>query len=90
MGSHLEELSVFIRELRGSLAPSRVSMSGFQRLQKLEFPLEIAICNMTTATAYGAATPNTLLVVEDVPTNRHQELDDDTPFISDLVPASIS
>lgn len=46
-GSHLEGLSVIISELRGSIAPGRVSMSGFQRLQKLELPLEAATCNIT-------------------------------------------
>ena len=49
VGSHLVELSVSIRELRGSLAPGKASMRGFQRLQKLEFPLEIAMCNLTAA-----------------------------------------
>lgn len=90
VGSHLEELSVSICELRGSLAPGWVSMRGFQRLQKLEFPLDIAVCNMTAAPAYRATKPNISLVVGDVSTDKHHQLNDDAPFISDLVPASIS
>ncbi len=46
VGSHLEELSVTIRELRGSIAAGKVSMRDFQRLRKLEFPLEVAVCNL--------------------------------------------
>lgn len=89
-GSHLEELSVSIRELRGSIAPGTVSTRGFQRLRKLEFPLDIAICNITSAAAYRAATmPNEPLVVEDGSTDHH-ELNDGDPFMGDLVPASVS
>lgn len=89
-GSHLEELSVSIRELRGSIAPGRASMRGFQRLRKLELPLEIAMCNITAAAACRTATPlSESLVVEDGSTE-HPELDEDEPFISDLVPASVS
>ena len=89
-GSHLEELSVSIRELRGSIAPGRVSMRGFQRLRKLELPLEIAICNITAAAACRAApTPNESLVVGDDSMDHHT-LDDDETFVGDLVPASVS
>lgn len=91
VGSHLEELSVLIRELCGSIAPGKASMRGFQRLRKLEFPLEIAVCNIIAATACRAATtPKKSLVVEDGLTDEHHELDDDEPLISDLVPASVS
>jgi len=91
VGSHLEQLSIFIHELRGSLAPDRVSMRGFKRLQKLEFPLEIAVCNMTSATASrDAAPPNISLIFEGVLTDEHHELNDDALFISDLVPVSVS
>jgi hypothetical protein len=43
VGDHLKELSVSIKkdELRGSIPPGKVSMRGFQQLQKLELPLEI-------------------------------------------------
>ena len=91
VGSHLEELPVSIRQLRGSIASGKESMRGFQRLRKLEFPLELAVCNITAGTACRAATtPNKSLVVGDGPTDGHHELDDDEPFISDLVPASVS
>lgn len=84
-GSHLVELSVSIRELRGSLAPGKASMRGFQRLQKLEFPLEIALCNITAA-ACRAATPNEFLVGG----STDHELDYCEQLIDDLVPASVS
>ncbi len=91
VGSHLEELSVFIRDLRGPIAPGKVSMRGFEQLRKLEFPLEIAACNITVATACRAATtPNKPLMIGGGSTDEHHELDDDKPFISDLVPASVS
>lgn len=51
VGSHLAELSISIPELRGSIAPGKASMRGFQQLQKLEFPLEIAMRNLTAATS---------------------------------------
>lgn len=91
VGSHLEELSVFIRELRGSIAPGKASMRGFQRLRRLECPLELAVCNITAATACRAATtPDKSLVIGDGSTDEHHALDDHEPFISDLVPASVS
>ena len=90
VGSHIGELSVSMRELRGSIAPGRVSMSGFQRLRKLELPLEIAVCNITAAAARPAATlPNESLADGDGSTDYH-ELDDEETFIVDLVPASVS
>ena len=84
VGSHLEEFSVSIRELRGSLPPGKASMRGFQRLRKLEFPLEIAVCNIT------ANTPNEFLVVGDDSTHEPHESEDDEPLIRDLVPTSVS
>jgi len=78
-GSHLVELLVSIYTLRGSVAPGKASMRNFQRLQRLEFPLEIASCNMV-----AAATS-----VEGLQIN--QEVDLPEPFIfGDLVPASVS
>lgn len=49
VGSHLEELSIRIGELHGSIIPGKISMCGFQNLQKLELPLEAAMCNLTSA-----------------------------------------
>lgn len=90
VGSHLEELSISIRELRGSIAPGKVSMRGFQRLRKLEFPLEIAVCNIIAATPCRAATtPNQALVVKDDSTDEHPDLKNDESFIDDLVPDSV-
>jgi hypothetical protein len=80
-GSYLEELSISIRELSGSITPGRASMRDFQRLQKLEFPLEIAMCNITAAGS-RVATPNEVLT--------DQGPDKFESFISDLVPASVS
>jgi len=79
VGSHLVELSVSICELRGSIAPGKASIRDFQRLQKLEFPLEIASCNMTAA-AYSVEGSTT-----------EHEIDSCEPsIIGDLVPASVS
>ena len=47
--SHLEELSINISELHRSIVPKKISMYGFQNLQKLELPLEAAMCNLTSA-----------------------------------------
>jgi hypothetical protein len=63
VGSHLEELSVSISSSNpeepsvstssskpdGAATPCEINMSGFQCLRKLEFPLEIAICNLNDA-----------------------------------------
>ncbi|KAL9127513.1 MAG: hypothetical protein Q9217_003623 [Psora testacea] len=90
-GSHLEELSISIRGLRGSIASGRASLRGFQRLRKLELPLEIAVSNNTAAAAArrAATMPNESLVVGAGSTDHHG-LDDDEPFIGELVPASVS
>lgn len=91
VGNHLEELSVSILELRGSIAPGMASMCGFQQLRKLEFPLELAVCNITASTACRAVyTPNESLVVEQGTKNEYHGLEDNEPFISDLVPASVA
>jgi len=79
------ELSVSIRELRGSIAPGKASMRAFQRLRKLEFPLEIALCNVTAA-ACRVATPKESLVGG----STAHGLDFCEPLINDLVPASVS
>lgn len=44
VGGHLEELSIRIGELHGSIVPGKVSICGFQNLQKLE-----PMCNLTSA-----------------------------------------
>lgn len=91
VGGHLEELSVFIRDLRGPLTVGRISMRRFERLQKLELPLEIVACNITAATVcQTATTPQECLVIGDDSTDEHHEVEDDKLFISDLVPASVS
>ncbi|KAH8645959.1 F-box domain protein, partial [Tricladium varicosporioides] len=80
-GNYLEELSISITELRGSIITGRASMRGFQRLRKLEFPLEIVMCNITDAVS-RAATSNESLV--------DQGLEKFSTFIGDLIPASVS
>ncbi|PQE12132.1 f-box domain protein [Rutstroemia sp. NJR-2017a BVV2] len=49
VGSHLEELSVSISKPDGAVTPGKACMRGFKCLRKLEFPLEIAICNLNDA-----------------------------------------
>lgn len=83
-GSHLVDLSVSIRELRGSIPPGKASMRGLQRLQRLEFPLEIALCNITAAAGQVAA-PNE----SEVGGSTDHELDSYGSLIDDLVPASV-
>ena len=78
-GSHLVKLSVSIREFHGSIAPGKASMRNFQRLQKLEFPLEIAFCNMTAATCPVASS-----------TADHNIDSGEPPIINDLIPACVS
>ena len=84
-GSHLVELSVSIYQLDGCIAPGKASMRRFQCLRQLEFPLEIALCNINAA-ASGAAVPIESLVEG----STDQRLDHHEPFIGDLVPASVS
>lgn len=63
VGSHLKELSISISELHGSIVPGKISMCGFQNLQKLELPLEAAMCNLTSA----ASTSHELLLSDLIP-----------------------
>ena len=65
-GSHLEELSISSLSSSGPFVPVRISMSGFQRLRKLELPLDI-IANFTD-----------------------DDMNDNKPFIDDLIPTSVS
>lgn len=82
VGSHLIELSISIRRLSGSLIPGKASMRGFARLQRLELPLEIAICGVSAAVCEAGRPAE----FQDGGT----ELECPGPFISDLVPASLS
>ena len=84
-GSHLVELSISIWGLQTPIASSKASMRGFQRLQKLELPLDVAVCNVAYA-ASRAASPNEPLIGG----SPDHELDYREPFIGDLVPASVS
>lgn len=85
VGSHLVELSVSIRELRGSIKPGKASMRGFQCLRKLEIPLEIAICNITAAVCQ-VATPDESVTNVSV----DHALEDTEPSIVDLIPTLVS
>ncbi|KAL9025127.1 MAG: hypothetical protein Q9196_006002 [Gyalolechia fulgens] len=79
VGPHLEELSISIRELRGSIALGQVSMRDFQRLRKLEFPLEVAVCNTTYTETSVAGSMQDL------------RLDDATPILlTALVPPTVT
>ncbi|KAI4157239.1 MAG: hypothetical protein LQ342_008453 [Letrouitia transgressa] len=87
VASHLEELSISIRELTGSLTPGTVSLRGFQRLRKLELPLELLACNIA-----AAATPR-LSKESSVLSNissESQQSNDGVARIGDLLPASVS
>ncbi|KAF2094845.1 hypothetical protein NA57DRAFT_80014 [Rhizodiscina lignyota] len=79
-GSHLVELSVAIRELRGSIIPGKASMRGFQKLEKLEYPLELVMCNIN---ATGAASHIATLFQRFL-----NGLID--PFVRDLIPTSVA
>ncbi|KAF7877279.1 hypothetical protein EAF04_000962 [Stromatinia cepivora] len=55
-GNHLEQLSISIHELHGSLPLGKVSMHGFQRLRTLELPLEIVTCDIRFASSMDQTT----------------------------------
>jgi hypothetical protein len=65
-------------------------MRGFQRLLKLELPLEIAMCNITAAAACPTATTHSEPLVVGDGSMVHYEMNEDKPFINHLVPASVS
>lgn len=91
VGSHLEELSVFIRELRGSIASDKATIRGFQRLRRLEFPLEVAVCSIAATNACRpATTSNKPLMVGHVSTDEHYAPADIELSLNELVPASVS
>ncbi|KAF7933402.1 hypothetical protein EAE99_003287 [Botrytis elliptica] len=92
-GSYLEELSIKICASTStedtslndrpivSIAPNEVFMRGFKCLQKLELPLEIAICDH--ANAAFRATNSARILADQGP--RNFEI-----FINELLPASVS
>lgn len=83
VGTHLEELSVWARDLRGSITPGKATMRGFRRLRKLEFDLEIAMCNIFVTDR--TTRPNEVLV--------EGSTNDEAGFhelsIASLIPASV-
>ncbi|KAJ5168165.1 F-box domain protein [Penicillium canariense] len=51
VGNHLIDLSLLVdAEDHVSITPGKVSICGFQRLQRLELPFKIAVCNLTAVT----------------------------------------
>ena len=62
-GAHLEALSVRIDGLNGSIIPGKISMHGFQSLQKLELPLEVVRCNIT----FSVSASHVLLLNDIIP-----------------------
>ncbi|KAI0413511.1 hypothetical protein F5X98DRAFT_366476 [Xylaria grammica] len=46
VGSHLERLSIGIRDRHAPVLPGKASMRDFRRLQRLEIPLELALCSI--------------------------------------------
>ncbi|OKL57983.1 hypothetical protein UA08_06860 [Talaromyces atroroseus] len=49
VGTHLVKLSITIDTLRDCVVRGKALMRGFQRLEKLQFPLEIAMSNLTAS-----------------------------------------
>ena len=91
-GSRLEELFVVLWKDRWErrpptpILPGKVSMQGFERLRKLEFPVEIAMCSVDVAVAAARdAMPSEFMVGAFA-----DEIPDGDTLISDLVPASVS
>ncbi|KAL8740495.1 MAG: hypothetical protein Q9190_006812 [Brigantiaea leucoxantha] len=87
VAGHLEELGISIDELTGSITPGTVSLRGFQRLRKLELPLELFTCTIA-----AAATPrmsNKSSVLSNI-SSESQQSDDGVTRIGDLLPASVS
>ena len=46
VGTHLEEFSVSADALQGHISPGSASAHGFKCLKKLEFPLDVVMCNI--------------------------------------------
>ncbi|KAF2093596.1 hypothetical protein NA57DRAFT_81098 [Rhizodiscina lignyota] len=83
-GGHLVELSVSIYRSRRSISPGKASLRGFQCLQKLQLPLEVASCNINAALCQ-VTTPNDSLARS----STDHELNYSEPFIGDVIPASV-
>lgn len=79
-GSYLIELSVKILDLRGSILPGKASTRSFQKLEKLEFPLEVVVCNFNAAGVTGNITTSLQCFFRG-------SLD---PFVRDLIPPSVT
>jgi hypothetical protein len=47
VGTHIVKLCLSIHTFHGNIVRGQTSMCGFQRLEKLEFPLEIAMSNLS-------------------------------------------
>ena len=90
VGPHLEELCISIRELRGPIAPGKVSMrDDFQRLRKLRLPLEVAVCNTAT---YAAGTSSSVAgLMKDLRLDEDEDDDTTTPILlAALVPPTVT
>ena len=93
-GGHLMQLSITIAERRGSVLPGRASLRGFKRLQTLQFPLELAVCNVTAAVACQLAKAKESMIGgstdHQAPRAPRGDCAHESSLIRDLVPASVS
>ena len=93
-GGHLMQLSITIVKLGGSVLPGRASLRSFKRLQTLEFPLELAACNITAAVACQLAKAKEPMsggsTDHQAPRAPHGDCAHESSFTGDLVPASVS
>lgn len=78
LAKSLEELSISIHKLSGSLAPGRVSFRNFQRLRKLEFPLEILTLDTHIVTVPDGALSDRQITAHD------------TISLCDILPATLT
>ncbi|KAL2054569.1 hypothetical protein ABVK25_005317 [Lepraria finkii] len=92
-GGHLMQLSITIAELRGSVLPGRASLRGCKRLQTLEFPLELAVCNITAAVACQLAKAKEPMsggsTDHQAPKAPHGDCAYESSFTGNFVPASV-
>ena len=93
-GGHLMQLSITINELRGSLLPGRASLRGCKRLRTLQFPLELAVCNINAAVACQLANAKKPMSggssEAPAPKAPHSGYAHESSFTGDLIPASVS
>ena len=85
VGSHLVQLSMMIRGMRSSITPGKILMRGFQRLQRLRFPVEMALCHIAATKGQFATQEENLSDGSLVQKVEHSE-----SLMKDLVPASVS